>query len=174
MKLSLLAGLLVCGCLGTFRAQAISFEYDWSFSSIPSYTGQIFLDAASGNQTLSAASPIVSYSITANGTTFNSGNSTLVGNFLSSIIWNTGGDGTIDTMLLTITLNSNPSDTLSVTDGTINGAGGGKTASGEWDAPTPAVPDAANTLPLFAIGLGALGWYYYAFRRPQLTIAGSQ
>jgi hypothetical protein len=160
MKLPFLAAILVCGSITSFRAQAVSFEYDWTDSSNPSYTGEIFLNASSGSQTLSASSPIVSYSITANGTTFTSANSTLAGNFLSSIIW----DATIiDTMSLQISLTTNPNNipTLSVQDSTINGAGG-RTVDGGWDAvPSGSVPDSASTLTLFSISLAALGWYYY-------------
>lgn len=163
MKLPFLAAILVCGSIASFRAQAVSFEYDWTDSSNPSYTGEIFLNASSGNQTLSATSPILSYSITANGTTFTSANSTLAGNFLSSIIW----DATmIDTMSLQISLDTNPNNipTLSVQDSTINGAGGVRTVDGEWDAvPSGSVPDSVSTLTLFAISLAALGWYYYGF-----------
>ncbi len=169
MKLPYLAAILVCGCITSFRAQAVSFEYDWTDSSNPSYTGQIFLNAASGSQTLSASSPIVSYNIVANGTTFNSGNSMLMGNFLSTIAWNTGGDLIIDSMSLQISLDTNPNNTpaLSVSDGTINGAGG-RVVGGEWDAvPSTSVPDYANTLPLFAIALAALGWYYRGVQRQQ-------
>ncbi|HZQ48110.1 MAG TPA: hypothetical protein VFC07_13925, partial [Verrucomicrobiae bacterium] len=77
-----------------------------------------------------------------------------------------------DTMSLQITLNSNPTQipTLSVTDGTINGAGG-LTVGGEWDAPSASVPDAANTLPLFAVALAALGWYQVRLHRPKRAVA---
>lgn len=163
MKKTYLTALLLCGCLTSFRSQAVPTEYDWSDSSDPSYTGEITLNSSSGTQTLSAASPIVSYSITADGTTFTSANSTLVGNFLSTIMW----DPTmIDIMALQITLNSNSNNipALSVSDSTINGAGG-KTVDGEWDAVPNSVPDTTYTLPLFAIGLTALGWYYLGVQR---------
>lgn len=170
MKLPFLAGLLICGCLASFRAQAISYEYDWSFSSNPSYAGQIFLDAPSGN-----GSPldIVSYNIVANGHTFTSANSTISpGSFLTSLVWDTT---MIDTLSLQISLNSNPSNipALSVQDTTINGAGG-RVVDGEWDAPSASVPDAANTLSLFAVALVALGWFQTRLHRPKRAVAKRQ
>lgn len=167
MKQSLLAAFLFCGCLASFRAQATSYEYDWNFSSNPGYTGQIFLDAPSGN---GSPTDIVSYDIVANGHTFTSANSVIsAGSFLTSLIWDTS---MIDTMSLQISLTNNPSNipTLSVTDGTINGAGGERTVGGEWDATSTSVPDHATTLPLFAFALVILGWYYNGIQRPQLAV----
>jgi hypothetical protein len=168
MKSSLLAACLICGCLATFRAQATSYEYDWSFSSNPGYTGQIFLDAPSGN---GSPADIVSYDIVANGHTFTSANSAIsAGSFLTSLIWDTS---MIDTMSLQISLTNNPSNipVLSVTDGTMNGAGA-LTVGGEWDATTStSVPDHASTLPLFAFTLVILGLYYTSNQRPQLAVA---
>lgn len=161
MKLPYFAALVLSGCLASFQAHAVPTEYDWTDSSNPGYTGEIVLSDSSGNQLLSLGSPIISFSITANGTTFTSANSTLVGSFGSSIIWDAA---MIDTMALQITLNDNPNNVpaLSVQDSTINGAGG-RVVDGSWTANS--VPDAASTLSLFAIGLAALGWYYLSLQR---------
>ncbi len=169
MKSPFFAALLVCGCLASFRAQAISYEYDWvGESPSASYSGSIFLDASSNPVAGGTVSDILSYNITANGINFTGitgGNSSIasVGAFF---YW----DPTmIDTMDLTIT-NHAGTVLLSVTDGTISGTGITQ-VSGEWDAPSTSVPDAAGTLSLFAIALTALGWYSYNLRRQQMAVA---
>jgi hypothetical protein len=165
MKSSFLAALLFCACLTSFRAQAISYEYDWVGDS-PSalYSGSILLDAPSNPLPDGTIADIVSYNITANGINFTGANSG-IGSLLPFFEWT---PSTITIMDLTIT---NLADTviLSLTADATSGTGIPQ-ANGEWDAPS-SVPDAANTLPLLALALVALGLYYNRLSRPQPVVA---
>jgi len=152
---TILAALLVCGCVGAFRAQAASYEYDFIPdlplpTGVTTITGNIFLDAPSNPIGGGSASDILSYSIVINGTTtYNQNNSTptITGTFLWS-------STSIDTMLLLLAPNDN-STALSVTDTTINGGGLRHLVPGQWTS----VPEQANTFALLLITMVALGGY---------------
>jgi len=172
MKLPFLAGLLICGCISSFRAQAVSYEFD--LVGAPSGdSGQIFLDAPSNPA--GANTDVVSYNITISGNSFTSANSTIQNpSFL--LDWTTSMIGDMD-----LSLKNTAGKILSLTDspGSANGVivGTGVPSGNdnvEWDAPPTSVPDAANTLPLFAIALASLGWYCYGFRRPQMAVVAAK
>ncbi len=168
MKSSLLAACLFCGCLASFHAKAISYEYDLAGSSSGD-SGQIFLDAPSNPA--GANTDILSYNITISGNLFTSANSTIQNpSFL--LDWTTTMIGDMD-----LSLKNTSGQILSLTDSPGSGNGvivGTGVPPGdnnvEWDAPPASVPEHASTLPLFAFALVILGCYYNHIQRPQLAV----
>jgi hypothetical protein len=172
---TILAALLICASVGTFRAQAASYEYDFIPdlplpTGVTSITGSMVLDAPSS--TGGSISDIQSYTFVINGTTtYNQNNSTPV--ITGTFAWDST---TIDTMLLQLSPNSGSgiATSLSVSDSTVNGGGLGHVVSGQWAA----VPEQANTFVLLLVTVIAMGGYRTlkqpARREPAVALVTTQ